>query len=802
MGDFEYDFFISRAGADKEVAVRIADLLVAAGRKVYIQDYDFAIGHDFLERMENGLGRSRRVLSVVSEAYFDESRFTLPELRAAFRKDPSGRERRLVIVRAADCTIPDPYGSRVFDDLFDRDDETFEQTVADLAAAFGENVSEVAAEKVSATGPSVWNVPLPNEHFTGRRALLDELGRRLDSEATMAVTQSAAMHGMGGVGKTQVALRFCYEHAAEYDLVWWIDAETEAETDFAALADEVGVEAPPGTDQREVVAAVRKALEQRDRWLLVFDNAEKPEAIRELRPQFGGHVLVTSRNPKWGKTAGTLSVETWTRPESVEFLATATGRDEPDAADALAAELGDLPLALAQAAGYVEATGFTLAEYLEEYLDRREALWAQEAAPEDYAKTVATTWELSRQEIGDGVDVLRLCAFLAPEGITRELLAARPEALPKKLAKTLTDALAFNKVVARLRRFSLVTAEGGVLSVHRLLQAVVRDGIRKQDREDWLERAARTVYAAVPYDQNVPETWGPSAQMVTHAMAVDGHAKTVRLEGNPVGRALDESGQALHDLGQYSLAREVLLSAVEVARTDLGDEHVDVATSCSNLALVEKDLGNLGEAKRLLERAVESGTEAFEADHPTLAVRYSNLAVVERDLGNLGEAKRLLERAIEIEEQAFEADHPTLASSYSNLAMVEQGLGNVREAKRLMGRAVEIEEQAFAADHPTLAVSYSNLATVEQGLGNLGEAKRLLERAVEIKERVFEADHPSLAFTYNNLADVLWRLGEHDAARLHWRTAYRIFSTRLGVEHPNTKVVAEWLRAYDPDFDG
>ena len=241
----------------------------------------------------------------------------------------------------------------------------------------------------------------------------------------MAVVPAQALHGLGGVGKTQLMLEYAHRYQADYDLIWWIVAETPGAipAGLAVLAPRLGLvdDTTQVADQEELAAAVLEALRQRARWLLVFDNVPDRQQLAPYLPQGDGQVLITSRHPVWGGTAQPVKVDTFTRAESLAFLTQRTGSQDQTTAGALAEELGDLPLALEQAAAYMEQTPMSLPEYLGLFRRRRAELLGR-GDPTAYQGTVDTTWQLAIEQVATiapggpgGVALLRLCAFLAPE---------------------------------------------------------------------------------------------------------------------------------------------------------------------------------------------------------------------------------------------------------------------------------------------------------------------------------------------------------------------------------------------------
>ena len=297
--------------------------------------------------------------------------------------------------------------------------------------------------------PSVWGqVPQRNRNFTGRTGLLDQLRRRLNRDEVTAVLPHA-LQGLGGVGKTQLAVEYAYRESENYQVVWWIPADQPAlvKASLAGLAPRLGLTGIPRDRQEDAVAAVIDALRRGDpysRWLLIFDNADQPESIREFFPagQPHGHVLVTSRNHRWLGEAETVEVDVFSRPESLEFLQRrVTGIEDKDAG-LLAEELGDLPLALEQAGALQFETGMSVGEYLAE-LEKAATRILAENPPSDYPVPVAAAWDLSMSQLQSqmpfALEFLRRCAFFGPEPIPRELFINGARALTAPLRDQLGD---------------------------------------------------------------------------------------------------------------------------------------------------------------------------------------------------------------------------------------------------------------------------------------------------------------------------------------------------------------------------
>jgi transcriptional regulator with XRE-family HTH domain len=312
-----------------------------------------------------------------------------------------------------------------------------------VAAACGRIPAAEVLAAARGSGPRVWNIPARNPGFAGRDDLLAVVRERLLA-GDRAVVQ--ALYGMGGVGKTQVAAEYAHRFAGAYDLVWWIDAEQGQliGDQVAALGLALGcVQAGVGTEAMRT--AVLAELRQRGRWLLVFDNAEDPADVAPWLPGGGGHVLITSRERGWAEVAAPVEVDVLARAESAAILrARVPGLTGADA-DRLAAELGDLPLAIAQAAGFMAGTGLAADEFLGLLRTRAGQLLAQ-GAPGNYPRSLAAATGLIADRLADqdpaAAELATLCAFLAHEPIPEDLFTGAVSVLPGELAARAGDPLA------------------------------------------------------------------------------------------------------------------------------------------------------------------------------------------------------------------------------------------------------------------------------------------------------------------------------------------------------------------------
>jgi hypothetical protein len=329
--------------------------------------------------------------------------------------------------------------------------------------------------------PRVWKVPAArNPNFTGRDEDLAALAAALASGSTVTVQ---SLRGMGGVGKTQLATEFAYAHAGDYDLVFWIAAEEPATIadQFSALAGALGLDPVP--DPEVLRGQVHDGLRGVPGWLLVFDNADGVEDIRGWLPGgplpsgIAGHVIVTTRRGGFAVLGRVMELDVIDLPSAVALLRTRVPDLAEDVAREIAGELGRLPLALEQAAAYLDKSAMPPPDYLGLLRRRAEELYLR-GQVSGRRETIATLWDIALERISAedpaAVVLLDLCAYLAPEPIPLDLFSLHAELLPSPLSAAAADPLAFNEVIGTLVDYSLAKRTQAGLQLHRLVLGVIR----------------------------------------------------------------------------------------------------------------------------------------------------------------------------------------------------------------------------------------------------------------------------------------------------------------------------------------
>ncbi len=662
----------------------------------------------------------------------------------------------------------------------------------------------------SRAGPSeVWNIPFArNPFFTGREDLLEHLHTQLQTMQTAALSQPQAINGLGGIGKTQLAIEYAYRYRQEYQMVLWAHADTtEAlNASYIEIAKVLQLPQKDAQKQEVIVQAVKAWLRTSQGCLMIFDNADELRIIQAFLPNsFLGHLVFTTRAQAPGKLAQRFEVDTMGTETGALLLLRRAGLVAANAsldaalpsdltlASAITKELGGLPLALDQAGAYIEETACGLAGYQRLYQTQRtELLRSRGGFADDHPESVATTWSLSFAQVEQlnpaAADLLRLCAFLAPDAIPEELLTEGAQELGEMLAPVAADAYLLNQAITALRAYSLLTRDpqAQTLTVHRLVQAVLRDSMPAEIQQQWMQRAVHAVEAAYPGSDFA--NWLTLERLLPHAFVCATWIEQAWIETFEAAHLLNNVGFYLKQRGRYVEAEPLYQRALTIFEQQLGLEHPNTATSLNNLAILYVDQGKYAEAEPLYQRALIIREQQLGPEHPNTAISLGDLASLYRSQGKYAEAEPLYQRALAIHEQQLGPEHPHTATSLNNLATLYVDQGKYAEAEPLYQRALIIREQQLGPEHPHTATSLNNLAALYWKQGEYAKAEPLYQHALAIKERQLGPDHPNTATSLNNLAELYRAQERYAEAEPLCQRALAIDIKIYGAEHPNVAV--------------
>ena len=607
---------------------------------------------------------------------------------------------------------------------------------------------------------------------------------------------SNAIHGMGGIGKTRAAVEYAWAHKDEYTALLFVQADTpdNLATNLAALTGPLRLTEHTAADQSVRLHAALAWLRANPGWFLILDNVDsepaKDAALAMLGGLSGGHVVLTSRLDRGAWHGVTpLDLDVLTLEDAAAFLLAATdgarlARDEDAAlARTVAADLGQLALALDLAAATIRQRRCSFADYRALWHDARDKvkLWNDQKIT-GYHTAVAQTWRTSVALVpAEARTLLERLAFLAPDPVPGFLLDVPVlEAEPLDAREALLD----------LATYSLVTRDPAAdrFTVHRLIQDATRRGLDPATAHQRLTESLGWLDAAFTGDTQDVRTWPRLDPLAQHAESVAWAADKAGI-ADPTARLMSELGELFYTKAQTARAEPLMRRALAIDEASLGADHPTVAIRLNNLAtLLLRATNRLAEAEPLMRRALAIDEAGLGADHPYVAIRLNNLASLLQAINRLAEAEPLIRRALAIGEASLGADHPNVAIRLNNLAALLQDTNRLAEAEPLMRRALAIVEASLGADHPSVATHLSILATLLQATNRLAEAEPLMRRALAIDEASLGADHPNVAIRLNNLAQLLQATNRLAEVEPLMRRALAIVEASLGADHPNVAV--------------
>jgi tetratricopeptide (TPR) repeat protein len=664
------------------------------------------------------------------------------------------------------------------------------------------HTAEATSRHSSDILPSVWNVPYQrNPIFTGREDELLNLSEALRQNKKVALKQPLAISGLGGIGKTQIAIEYTYRYHKIYQAVIWIKVDTFETfiSDITTIAALLNLPESKIEDQKLLFQAVNRWLQNHTDWLLILDNVEDWLMIREFIPlTTNGHIILTTRGHTTGVVAQLLEIKKMTVEEGALLLLRRAHILNPEAqlSDAAASDLnvakeisqimGGIPLALDQAGAYIEENKCTLSDYLTLYQARRlEILNFRGETAFDHPESVVTTWLLSFQKVEQknigSADLLCFCAFLYPDIIPEEIILDGSQVLGSRLEPIAKDPLQLNNAIKELLKYSLLqrNTTTKTLSIHRLVQAVIKDYLDQDIQRLWIERVVQVLNIVFP--DKPFELWERSQLYIPHIETCVTLIEEWKIVSVEAARLLDRAGCYLEKRGQYTQAELFLIKALNIREKILGQEHPDVATSFNNLGLLYYSLGKYDLVEPLYQRALSIREKILGQEHPDSIL---NLALLYYNQGKYELAEPLYKQALVIYERTLGPEHPQVATVLNDLAWLYHNWGNYSEAKSLYPRALSIRKYALGEEHPDVAQTLNAQAMLYRALGQYVEAEELFKKALTIREKMLGENHPENATTLNDLAWLYNSLGKYTDAEPLYQRALEIRRKAFSTDHP------------------
>ncbi|MFF1637109.1 FxSxx-COOH system tetratricopeptide repeat protein [Streptomyces sp. NPDC058246] len=836
---------ISFAGFNRAWAAWIGDRLERRGHRVVYQRWDSPAEVPLVDLLRDLKLAQGRILIVVSEWYFQLGPRTHDEWNTALREVVGPDPARFAAVSVTTAQVPSAAAVLAAVELTNMGADEAERRVLDRLDLPAEPLPESTegvrlGPRFPASMPEVWGgVPRRNTRFTGREPLLNDAYHLLQGAEPGAGV--VTLHGMSGVGKTQLAAEYVYRFGSEYDVVWWVNAEKRVNyrRRLAELAPQLGLST--GAEYGERIRAVREALRRGDpyaRWLLILDGADEPDQIWDLVPTGPGHVLITSRNPEWSEhNSKLLEVPVYDRDESVAFIRRRAPRLNEPEADQLAEALEDLPLLLDQTAGWLNDSDLSVEQYialLEGGIDQDVVKISS-----DFPVAFQTAWSILlnklRDTVPESVDLLRLCTFFAPGFIPVRLLKEMPhDELPEQIAGLLNDPLLWNKAINQLRQYSVVRLEshetatdetvssGESLYLHRMVHQIVHKDMPDEDRREFIDVVRRALAAADPRRPTDTRLWSGYAEIVPHLkyadvlkskdpavqtlvfnclryMYISGEYRSgIKLgeralkawrallgENHPrIWELTHHYANLLRAVGDYQRTETIERAAVEHLREQRGEQDLDYSRAVGGLAADLRGLARYDEALDRSRQLVVTYRDLLgEQDSRTLGAQ-NNLAVSLRLLGRYEEALDIDRRTLESRRLLLRARHPWALSSEWSYATDLRLLGRYTEAESIQARNVREHRLVMGADAPQTLEAEHNLALCHYRSGDRAAAGTLLARVLERCERVLgETDPQTLRFAATTSCFTREH-GDIDQARELGESVVARYEVMLAEGHP------------------
>ncbi|KAJ6547766.1 hypothetical protein DFH09DRAFT_1087520 [Mycena vulgaris] len=663
-------------------------------------------------------------------------------------------------------------------------------STADKTAGYRMRIQELRSNFVF----SLWQQLIPTSKFTRASQREDYLDLKNQ--------HIFLLYGLGGAGKTQIALKFIEEFCSHFTDIFLIDTST-AETIDTGLKNIAVTKNAGSTAQDGLEWLSSKPAE----WLLFFDNADDPNInLNKFFPQCKhGNILITSRNPRLRTYAGSHSlVSDMEEPDAVALLLKScaeeiTARNKELATDIVKA-LYYLPLAIIQAGAFILKSG-ALPNYLKLYSENQARLLSEQPdqAHDDYAQTVYTTWQISFDQLSKtAATILQLCSFLHHKGISEEIFSRASsyqfrsngpskEELhdPLKLLSQFSgltgvwNSLHFMDVMNEITAYSLANfdPEENLYSIHPLVHSWSRSTLTHQGQyHSWMVAIVGMSISGISNQ----DTQLASLKLLSHVDSLLGG----NMDISPDFRY--NYGWLYYHAGRLKDAEQLYLVAFEYHRSVLGEDHPDTLNAMGDLALTCCQQGRYKEAEDLEVVVLEKRRKISGEDHPDTVCAMGNLASTYHKLGKMKEAEELEGVVLEKRRKILGEDHPDTLWTMGNLAAIYGNLGKLTEAEELGFVVLEKQRKILGEDHLGTLRAMGNLASTYHKLGKLQEAEELEVVVLEKRRRILGEDHPDTLFTMGNLASIYHNLGKLQGVEELEVVVLEKQRKILGEDHPDT----------------
>ncbi|KAH8588539.1 hypothetical protein B0O99DRAFT_582895 [Bisporella sp. PMI_857] len=660
------------------------------------------------------------------------------------------------------------------------------------------------------------------EHFVAREDELREIHKALSGDGSR---HTVILHGLGGIGKTQLAIAYAKRHKGNYSAIFWLNIKDEdsLKQSFVTAAKQILREHPSASrltsvdmkgDLTEVIDGVKAwlSLSNNTRWLVIYDNYDNPKSARNADPtvvdirhflpeSHQGSVIITTRSSevKIGRCLPITKLQNV--QDSLKILSNTSGREAlENNADAvrLVEKLDGLPLALATAGAYLNQVAMSFLDYLHHYKDS----WAklQKTSPElsSYEdRTLYSTWQISIDHVERrnvlSARLLRFWAYFGNQDLWFELLRHGDSKNLDWLRELTKDELSFHEAMRVLSDHGLVEAhkpslelvESRGYSIHGCVHSWTVHVLNKEWDYNLAKVAVQSV-ALHTYEGQADRPWMTERRLLQHAARCFYIILKDLLVDDDMDWVYFNFGLLYANQGKLALAEQMYERALRGYEKALGAEHTSTLDTVNNLGNLYKNQGKLALAEQMYERALRGKEKAFGAEHTSTLQTVNNLGALYADQGKLALAEQMYERALRGKEKAFGAEHMSTLDTVNNLGILYADQGKLALAEQMYERALRGKEKAFGAEYMSTLDTVNNLGNLYKNQGKLALAEQMYERALRGKEKAFGAEHTSTLDTVNNLGNLYKNQGKLALAEQMYERALRGYEKALSAEHTST----------------
>ena len=645
-----------------------------------------------------------------------------------------------------------------------------------------------------------------NPHFTGRDELLCELRAKLVEVKPKRYNHRVSIYGLGGVGKTQVAIEYIYRYEQEYKAIFWISAADQAVlfSGFESIAKMIDI---PTIDQKpeDIAKGVLSWLRGQESWLLVVDNLDDVSVAKGYLPDMvnNGHTIITTRNPDYLQfPAEGMEIPTLGEDAAIEMVRLRTGRENGEFtptevlhAREIVRELGCLALAIEQASAFIRLSLRDISNFLPIYRTARKKLLDRNSPGDSqypislFATVLISFQRLQAMEYGpNAMNFLRLLAFLNPDGILMEFLQEGCSGLSDTLREIITNQYVFHETLGALQQLSLVSkskAQDSII-IHRLIQAITQENMSTEMHAEYQNAVLALCDTVIPKHENA--FYGKFKRLQHQIIEPVFQASAIWTPAK--GSILARFGYFLCDDGRYSDSERFFKLNLNQQCSLLGGDYDKAMLSdMSNLASTYMYQGKLKESADLNEKVLAARKRILGEEHPHTLTTMSNLASTYGGQGKLKESADLKEKVLAARKRILGEEHPHTLTTMSNLASTYRGQGRLKESADLNEKVLAIRKRILGEEHPDTLTTMSNLASTYGGQGKLKESADLKEKVLAARKRILGEEHPSTLTTMSNLALTYGGQGKLKESADLKEKVLAASKRILGEEHPDTLTI-------------